>query len=406
MARQTLPKLSHFKARGLAVVRLSGKDYYCGKWGSPEAEAKYHRVISEWLADGKEHANRPTQTIAELIATYYKHVSKYYVKDGRKTSEVSCQRMAMRFLANIYSDLPVSEFGLRQMRTVRQALIDAGRARKSINKLMIRIRGMFAWAADEMLIDPQIALNLKVFKNLRRGQGGRETDKVRPIAWETVRKIEPYVQPVIWAMVQLQWHTGMRTGELTIIRTCDIEMGGSIWLYRPESHKTEHHDHDRVVAIGPKGQAILEPWLRTNMKEYLFSPAEAELARNAARRENRQTPQWASHDPELRRRRRGQKRRTYAETYNKDTYRRAVQRAYIEAMEAEFLENNPGEEFDAKSIKLWTPHQIRHSFGTRARKQFEPDFVRGALGHSTVNVTLDYAEQDIQKAADVAKKIG
>jgi hypothetical protein len=45
------PSLCLHKASGQAVVRLDGKDHYLGKYGSPESEAEYNRLIGEWFAN-------------------------------------------------------------------------------------------------------------------------------------------------------------------------------------------------------------------------------------------------------------------------------------------------------------------------------------------------------------------
>ncbi len=34
----------------------------------------------------------------------------------------------------------------------------------------------------------------------------------------------------------------------------DIDRSGEVWRYCPDSRKTEHHGHKRVICIGPKGQ--------------------------------------------------------------------------------------------------------------------------------------------------------
>ena len=76
-------------------------------------------------------------------------------------------------------------------------------------------------------------------------------------------------------MVRLQLASGMRPGELVIMRACDLNMSGAIWEYVPGTHKTEHHEgvRPRVIMIGPKGQEIIRPFLGLNMSGYLFSPA-------------------------------------------------------------------------------------------------------------------------------------
>jgi hypothetical protein len=35
----------------------------------------------------------------------------------------------------------------------------------------------------------------------------------------------------------------------------DVDRSNSVWEYHPTSHKTEHHDRDRIIFIGPKAQA-------------------------------------------------------------------------------------------------------------------------------------------------------
>ncbi|NQW46567.1 MAG: hypothetical protein HQ464_02235 [Planctomycetes bacterium] len=39
--------------RGLARVRLDGREFYLGRFGSPEARAKADRLIAAWLAHGR-----------------------------------------------------------------------------------------------------------------------------------------------------------------------------------------------------------------------------------------------------------------------------------------------------------------------------------------------------------------
>jgi hypothetical protein len=50
------------------------------------------------------------------------------------------------------------------------------------------------------------------------------------------------------------------------MRTIDINTAGAIWEYQPWRHKTEHHERERVVPLGPRAQEVLEPWLRTELE--------------------------------------------------------------------------------------------------------------------------------------------
>jgi hypothetical protein len=47
--------------------------------------------------------------------------------------------------------------------------------------------------------------------------------------------------------------------EACAMRGCDIDTTGKLWLYRPESHKNEHREQERVIYLGPQAQAIAWP---------------------------------------------------------------------------------------------------------------------------------------------------
>ena len=111
---------------------------------------------------------------------------------------------------------------------------------------------------------------------------------MRPVGDELVNAVRPHVPRQVWAMVELQRLTGARSGEVVIMRPCDIEMTGSLRLYRPECHKTEHFGHQRIVEIGPRARRIVGEFLPGRTTDaYLFSPLEADLERRANLRQRR-----------------------------------------------------------------------------------------------------------------------
>ena len=460
MPRQrNIPSLTHHSASGRAVVRLSGKDHYCGAWdarrdrATPEARAAYARLVSQWLARGGHDQAplepEPFEDVGQLAAAYWTHVRMTYRKHGRETSEVTAQKIALRYLLDLFRTCPLADFGPLKLRAVRDAMVRDNLARKSINRHVGRIRQAFAWAAENELIDPMQPRRLECVKGLRKGQGGCEQRRRPVLDWDRVQAVQPHAPSGVWAMVQLQWLTGMRSGEVLQMTAGAIDRTGEVWLYRPAQHKTEHRDKERVIAIGPKAQAVLATWMPEDPDEPLFQPARSEQARNVRRREDRVLPRWPSHDPDYRRRRRGRggRRRRPGTRYTKDSYRRAVQRAIVRSAAQEwqaehgqdshlspafrgFLASAPkrrtaaevaawrrahggeaamyDEAFAADLAgRMWHPHELRHAFATRARSSFENwDPVRAALGHSSAEVTLEYARLEIRKAADVARRIG
>ena len=87
------PSYRHHKPSGQAVVTLSGKDHYLGRFGSPESREAYDRLLAEWLTNRRRPAQSASDPIgsmplSELLEAYSEHARRYYVKDGEPTSRV------------------------------------------------------------------------------------------------------------------------------------------------------------------------------------------------------------------------------------------------------------------------------------------------------------------------------
>ena len=59
-----------------------------------------------------------------------------------------------------------------------------------------------------------------------------------------------------------------------------------------------------------------------------------------------------------------------------------------------------------RATHRWSPGRLRHSVGTRIRKEFDLEAAKAVLGHASTNVTGVYAEMDRRRAIEVAKLIG
>lgn len=226
---------------------------------------------------------------------------------------------------------------------------------------------MFKWAASEELIPVSIYDALRTVAGLRAGRtDAREPEPVGPVADETVDATLPFVAPPVAAMIQLQRATGMRPGEVVIMRASDIDASGEVWMYRPRMHKGAWRGQSKTIPLGPRAQQIVARFLKPATDAYLFSPREAEewhwTRRSAKIDPDRKTPVYPS---ELRRRERDKQarrkripKRPKREQYSTASYRRAItygiQRAKRNGIE----------------IPRWHPHQLRHTRATEIRKQF------------------------------------
>jgi len=386
--RRRIPKYRLHKPSGQAVVTLSGRDVYLGKHGSQVSRDEYDRHIAEWLANGRqsteEAPDRPALTVGEVILRYWEHAQGYYQKDGKPTTELGHVKCALRLVRRLYSRERADSFGPLALKACREEFLNAGQKRLTINQNVGRIKRLFRWAVEQELVGRSVAHGLDAVKGLKRGRTeAPEGQPVKPVPDADVDAVLPHLGAAVRAMVELQRLTGMRSGEVVLMRPGDIDRSGAVWVYRPAQHKTQHHGHERLVPLGPKAQGILEPFLDRDALAYLFSPKEAEEARHAKRtltarrRSNKQ------------KRRAKRPQRKWRERYDSASYRRAIQRAC-----------------DKAGVDSWHPHRLRHNAATALREQFGIEAARVILGHRSAAVTEIYAEVNRDRAMEVMAKFG
>ena len=357
----TVPKLQHHKATGQARVTIAGRDYYCGRWGSKEAIAKYHRLLGEFfnshgappVTEGRAPApaappddtgvhvvnvspagvrvapvTQPTDLavcICDIAARYLLHAETYY-RDvrGRKTSSYDGARMAIRALEP-YFDVPAIEFGPLRLQSMRALLVEQGRPRVTCNRVVKAVRRLFKWAASQELIPSSVSDALAtVDPLLAHRTTAPELPPVKPVADEVLEATIVHLPKVVADMARLHRLTGARPSELCSMRPCDVDRSDpEVWEYRPETHKNTWRGEERVIHIGPKAQTILKPYLERPADAFCFSPQESEAARHKEQRARRKSPV----QPSQRNRRKKNPKRPPSDRYTRDSYRRAVQRA-------------------------------------------------------------------------------
>src|SRR5581483_6011251 len=159
-----------------------------------------------------------------------------------------------------------------KLKAVRDEMIRSGLSRPSVNQRVGVIKRAFKWAVSEELIPGAALESLRAVAGLAKGRTeAPEPEPVRPVPDAWIDAALPFVLPPIAALIRLQRLTGARPGELVILRPCDLDVTGDVWLYRPASHKTAHHGKGRAIGIGPRAREVLEPFLPTELRAYAFS---------------------------------------------------------------------------------------------------------------------------------------
>jgi len=389
---QRIPKYRRSRRKNesdLALVEINGKRIYLGVYGSEESREAYQRIIAGLIASAPASVDDPI-SVKELLAAFWLHAEKHYRKpDGRQTSELGLFTIALRPLRARYGETPAIAFGPSALRSIREEFIESGFVRRSINQHVRRIREVFRWGAEHELVPVSVLEALRAVRGLQRGRcDAPDNAPVRPVLDAHVDAVRSRVSRQVAALIDLQLLTAARPGELVVLRPCDIDRAPEIWEARPESHKTLHHGHDRVVYLGPQAQAVVAPFLAGRAPAVaLFSPREAEEERRVKLEAERTTPRSCGNRRGTNRR--GNPRWQPGDTYSVDSYRRAIRRAC-----------------ELAKIPVWTPHRLRHNAATEIRRQFGLEAAAVILGHSSPVVTEVYADRDRGVARRVAARLG
>jgi len=431
-----VPGYRRHKASGQGIVTLSGKDFYLRPHGSPESYERYRELAGRWLAQGRRPLGQPEgapRTVAEVLLAFVEDAEVRF--SGRRGEKQLIHRVktAVRGVRMLYGTTPAGEFGPRALLAVRRTWVEHGYCRTVVNDLVKVVRQAWKYAARHELISASSWHALLTVDPLKRGEStAQEPRKIKPVPEQFINAALPFMRPQVAAMVQLQLFTGARPGEITIMRTCDIDAGGPVWVYTPRYHKAEGR-HERTILIGPGAQEVLRPWLRTELEAHLFQPREAEADRDDERRRQRKTPRWPSHVRAQAKRRKRAPLRAPEEVYSVQSYRQAIHRACDAAdREARGEAGQPaceecggrvpegasrpkpcaeceGSGFAGERlISKWSPHALRHNFASRVRAEAGAELTRVLLGHAigTLSVTERYAEVDSKGAKAIIAKIG
>lgn len=400
--RVRVPSLIHHKGSGQAVVYVCDADgrrkmVYLGRHGSAQAQQRYQEVLAELLAGRlvkpvrKVPAKSDWPTVAALVAEFLLHASRYYRDaDGVVSREVGNFRAAVGVLVARCGEHHVDHFSVRDLSTVRQAMIDSGRlCRTTINDRIRRCKAVFRWGVEQELVPGAIWHQLSALKGLAIGRCGvREPRAVEAVPWGMVEPILEFLTPPLRAAVMLQWHSGLRPSEVLAMTRSQLDMSAEVWVYRPRKHKGNWRGLDRAVRLGPKAREVLTPMLKVDPEAGLISPrdalAEIRTAKRAAR-VVKSTKQTRDRD-----RRAARRQPSVGEFYGIHAYRKAIHRAC-----------------DLAGVPRWSPHRLRHAAATRIVLAEGIEACKAVLGHADIRMATRYAvAADAKLAERVAAKHG
>jgi integrase len=379
-------------------------------------------------------------SVNEVLLAFMQWATTHYrTPDGKPTSEIDELKWSLRCVRELYGNIPASEFGPRALAAVRQHMIGLNWCRTLINHRIDRVKRVFKWATSEELVLVNVYVALRTLAGLQKGRTeARESEPVKPVDPNHVTATLPRLNRHVRTMVELQRLTGMRPGEVCGLTFGEVDRTGDIWFYRPGHHKTAHRGKQRVVAIGPRAQALLAAFLvgdnppSSDCLNIKLTDDTARLVAADAYQEAGRT--WDAEllrdltrsvvliagcvvDPSA---------RVFSPVREReDRFRtmRAKRQSKVQPSQLDRKKANPkrapGEAYYPRAyahaiavackkvgIARWHPNQLRHLFATEVRKEHGLEAAQVLLGHSRADVTEVYAERDQRLAATVAAKVG
>ncbi len=431
--RGLVPKYLKHSQSGRARAVWTGADgrqkeqLLPGLYESAESQEAYGLFLLEHEVAPKSATVKDAAglLLVEMLEQFHTHAERHYrTPDGKTTSELSECKLVIRALRELYGDEPARDFGPLKLKAVRQGWVVAKLSRKEVNRRVNIVRRIFKWAAAEELVPAPVHAALTVVSGLQKGRTtARETEPILPVDDAVVDATLPHLNRFVCAMIEVQRLTGCRPGEACTMRRCDIDETGDVWFYRPKQHKTSHRGKSRVIAVGPKAQAVLRVFFTEDANDYLFSAARAVAEIHAARSAARTTPRYTSHMNRNASKRKKNPKRAPASRYTSHSYALAVSRACDivfpppkllaqradETRAAWIARLTPGEREKVKAWRdehRWHPNQLRHTFATMIRKAHGLEAVQVLLGHSRADTSQIYAEKNQSLAAEIVGKIG
>ena len=330
-----------------ARVRINGRDFLLGRYGSEESRIKYGKLISQ-SAGGltvdplatKVNSDDTGLSVAELLLAFKNHAETYY----RRKAESDAFNGVMRPVRELFAMLPAKDFSPLNLRTARQKFVDVGWCRGFCNKCTNKVRHIWRWGVSHGLIPVATLQALEAIEPLKAGHTSAHDPKRREaVDNEHLEAVRPHLATHHRDLFDLMLATGARPSELIGLKMADIDTTGEIWVVDLTDHKNAHRGLSRKLFFGPKAQLILRR-----------CPSTGPLFR-----------------------------------FTRWTFAKAVKRACI-----------------AAKVQPFVPYCLRHTKATELRDAISIESAQATLGHAQPSMTARYSSKMDKLAIAAAKACG
>ena len=393
-----MPKYRLHKASGRGIVQykpLFGMKlhYLPGKFNSEQSLAAYEAVRARVLAlhAGKSPPQKPLAhenvTVSILVRRFIAFAIDRWGIDSPTYRHF---KSAAKHVRQVAGPLPAAEFGPLALKDVRASMVAAKKrvdksktwSRGHVNAQVTKVRRIFKWGVENELVRESVHNALCCVAPLREGYTtAPELPDKTPAPRAAIDALMPFLLPMYAAMVEVQYLTGTRPGEVTQLRIADIDFTDpNCWLFRLEKHKNRWRGGPKkikIICLGPRAQAFLIPYLQCEPEQFIFRPEVSRAERFAVRKTKKPRKLPAK----------------MRERYTTDSYWKALEYAFRRADDA------------GVSIERWSPHRLRHSRATLTRQRYGKEGAEAQLGNDAVSTDI-YAQKSLPLAIKIATETG
>ena len=388
------------------IVYIDGKKIYysLGRYGSPEAEAKYNRLCRKYkIVQPKNRAGIPTSE--DLYSKYLQSLPA-----TKNCRDVNFARMAIQYAQERFPPFYLDDFTMLFLGTFRDFLIEIAPetrstttedgkvfiskkpwSRQYVNKIIKCFKRVLVWGINNGMINPVFRESIRLFPcvTLAQNSGLPETEKRESARDCDVIATLPFLTPTVADMVKIQRAACMRPSEVCELLVGDVIFTDSGAYVDKAKNKISRKGVRRQIAFGIAEKNILLKYCNgRNPDEFVFTVRQSMQELFNSQRERRKTPLTPSGKKRDDSRRQKRLER-FSESFTTNVYDHVVRRAVLKAMEV-----NP-------DIRPWTPYQLRHAAYSAISAQYGVDVASKVAGHLSPNLARVYDHS----AAEVAQRV-
>jgi integrase len=300
----------------------------------------------------------PARTVQSAIVEWLAGPGADYSERGREKKQFTA---TFKPLLRLFGPTPAAEFGCDQLEELQRAMasgswmtepekekarkrkVAIGWCRTVVNRRVVRVRTVWRWLERKKIVPAGAWASLRAVPGLTaQNPRVRHKKKEKPPTRGDFLRVARKATRLVRIMLLLQWYSGMRPGEIRILRRCDLDTSDPLcWVYRPAEHKQDWRGQERAVPLGKR----CIRWLSRQLARVGSEPEAAVFAHR--------------------------RRAPYKDTSYAQAVRRAAERA---------------------GLKGFHSYLCRHSMKQRITSEQGLDIARAVLGQKSIESTNGYGD--------------